>query len=364
MVMMMPMINTEQKRLLRNHANRNITFLLQRLGVPHNTRGDGLIQASCACKQHGGDRSNSMAWSWRVDLGKWVCWSHHCEDLHGNDIFGLVGSILHVDFVETVNWIIAALKTKNVNLKEEAADPDNLHRGTSLHVHEILAEDNLKFLQPDPQYLLNRGFDIDVLRKYQVGLWIRPGTYMHDRVVFPIRDHDGHLIGYTGRTVHPPEYFERRGIMYSKWIHGRHYNHWPKRGDLFTSSILYNLYNAKKYIGQDRTMIIVEGPLDGMKLEEAGIHNWVASLGTNFCERHRTLLVKYNIGTLLNAYDADDPSKYKDNQSPGDKGWERMQRVVGDLFNLQRILLPPGHDCGDLDIQTIQNLFKYMNVKA
>lgn len=352
------MLTSDMKKQIRNHANRNIAYLLDQLGVEFDDRGDGLIQACCPCSQHGGDRSNHTAWSWRIDLGKWVCWSHHCEEDRGNDIFGLVSSVKGTNFRETVNWIKTTLEAKDVDLDEEVSDPENLHRGNKLHIHEPLAEDNLKFLTPDPQYLLNRGFDIDVLRRYDVGLWQRVGTYMNDRVVFPVRDHDGHLVGYTGRTVHPEEYFTKRGLKYMKWVHGRHYNRWPQRGDLFTSSILFNLNRAKRYLSLSKKLILVEGPLDGMKLEEAGVHNWVATLGTSFCHAHRTLLVKYGVTDLYVAYDNDNPEDYASGESPGEKGWQRMARIVGDLFELHRVELPAGKDCGDLEVEQLQQIFK------
>jgi hypothetical protein len=177
-------ITNERKRAIRNHANRNIAYLLDRLGVPYHDRGDGILQSTCPCIQHGGDRDNPVAWSWRIDLGRWMCWSHHCEETRGGDIFGLVSSIKGTNFVETIQWVIRS------------------NRGQQLHVHEPLPEDNLKFLQPDPQYLIDRGFDPEVLRDYEVGMWNRRGTFMDARAVFPVRDHDGHLVGYTGRTVH------------------------------------------------------------------------------------------------------------------------------------------------------------------
>jgi len=354
----MTRLTTDKKRMLRNHANRNIAYLLDKLEVEFDDRGDGLIQAVCPCKQHGGDRSNHTAWSWRVDLGKWVCWSHHCEETRGNDIFGIVSSVRGINFIETVKWITATLEARDINLEDEVADPENLYRGTKLHLHEPLAEDNLKFLVPDPQYLLNREFDLDTLRDYEVGLWQRVGTFMHDRVVFPVRDHDGHLVGYTGRTVHPESHFEARNLKYMKWVHGRHFIRWTKRGDFFTSSILFNLNRAKRYLELNRRLILVEGPLDGMKLAEAGIHNWIATLGTNFCHAHRTLLVQHGVADLYVAYDADDPSQYKDDKSPGEKGWERMQRIVGDLLRLHRVELPLGKDCGDLQIEQLQKIFK------
>lgn len=341
----------EEKQALRNHANRNITYLLDKLAINYTDRGDGLIQSCCKCQQHGGDRDNTTAFSWRPDLGKWVCWTHHCEESRGNDIFGLVSSILGTNFLATTKWIYERLAEKNIDVTQAVALPENLHRGTTLHTHEPLKEDNLRFLQMDPEYLIQRGFSKEVLRDYNAGLWQRPGTFMHDRVVFPIRDHEGFLVGYTGRTIHSEEFFTEKGLEYRKWIHGRNYNIYPKRGELLISSLLFNLNRAKRAMGQHKKMIVVEGPLDGMKLEMSGIHNWVATLGTTFCANHRTLLVKYGVTDLYVAYDDDE-------NNAGDKGLMRLQRVVGDIFNVHKVELSNYHDCGDLPIEQLQLIFK------
>lgn len=353
----MTMMTNAYKRQVRNHAGRHITYLLDKLAVAYSDRGDGLIQAICPCQQHGGDRDNVTAFSWRADIGKWVCWTHHCEEDRGNDIFGLVSSILGTNFRETVDWILERLAEKSVDVEEVVAEPTLATRSSALHVHEPLNEDNLKHLRPDPPYLLDRGFDSDVLRRYQVGFWSQPYTYMHDRVIFPIRDHDGHLVGYSGRTVLPESFFRDKGIKYAKWVHGRHYHLRPQRGELFTSSILYNLDRAKRRLAYTSQLILVEGPLDGMKLEEAGIQNWVATLGTNFCAPHRTLLVQYGVTDLFVAYD-DDPPKGPKQKRAGEDGWKKTERVVGSLIRLHRVTLPFGKDCGDSSVVTLQTVFK------
>lgn len=344
-------MSDDEKKALKNHANRNITYLLDKLAVRYVDRGDGLIQAICPTKQHGGNRDNPSAFSWRPDLGKWVCWTHHCEETRGNDIFGLTSSILGTNFKETTKWIQDRLSEKSIDTTQDAAPPENLYRGTTLYTHEPLKEEHLRFLQIDPEYLLQRGFNRDILRDYQVGLWNRPGTFMHDRVVFPIRDHDGFLVGYSGRTIHPESYFQDKGVKYYKWIHGRHFNQWPKRGEFLISSLLFNLNRAKRRLAFAKKMIVVEGPLDGMKLEMSGIHNWVATFGTTFCANHRTLLVKYGVTDLYVAYDDDD-------NNAGEKGLMRLKRVVGDIFNVHQIDLNGSHDCGDLSTEQLQTIFK------
>jgi DNA primase len=348
---------TEEKNALRNHASRNMAYLMDKLGVRYSDRGDGLIQACCPMKQHGGDRNNPTALSWRPDISRWICWTHHCEETRGNDVFGFVQGILGINFKDASEWIHARLKEKDINIESVPITPENIYRGTSLHTHEPLKEDALRFLKLDPEYLLGRGFSQEILRSYQVGLWQRPGTYMHDRVVFPIRDHEGFLVGYTGRTIHPESYFVERGIKFRKWTHGRHFNLWPMSGDILISSLLFNLNRSKLTVRESKKMIIVEGPLDGMKLEMAGIHNWVATLGTSFCSNHRTLLVKYGITDLYVAYDNDEergPGKRK----AGEDGLKRLQRIVGDIFNVHKVEIPDAHDCGELSVEQLQTLFK------
>jgi len=341
---------------LKKHATRNAHKVFDKLGMSHYDRGDGLIQSVCPCKQHPGDRNNATAFSWRTDIGKWVCWTHHCEESRGNDILGLVSSVLGTNFADTVKWIESVMNDENVDLAADVAMPET--RRDQVFVHEPLNEDNLKFLQPKPRYLIDRGFDSGVLQKYQVGLWHRPATFMHDRVIFPVRDDEGHLVGYTGRTIHSESYFEKKGLAYNKWVHGRHFNRWPKRGELSTGSILFNLHKAKNWIEPHRRIILVEGPLDGMRLEEAGIRNWVATLSTNFSAAHRTLLVKYGIRHLYVAYDQDDPANYKNNIAPIDKALEKMRRIVGDLFEINVVKLPFGKDCGDLTVEEAQQIFE------
>lgn len=350
-------MTTTQKNNLKNHANRVLPYILNKLGVAYTRRSDGLIQSCCPCQQHGGDGNNPTAFSWRMDIGKWVCWTHHCEEERGNDILGLVSSVLGSDFRDTCKWLEDALNEDGIDLSEEAGIPENAVVGTKLHSHVPLKEDNVRFLKSDPEYLLNRGFDKDILRKYQVGFWFRPGTFMHDRVVFPIRDHEGFLVGYTGRTVHEPEYFETKGIPYRKWLHGRNYHLYPKNGELFTSSILFNLYNSKQYLGSHNRMILLEGTTDGMKLQEAGIHNWCSTLSSTLCPAQRTLLVQAGVTDLYIAYDNDVPKGPKQKRA-GEEGWKRAQRVVGDLFRLHRVPLPEGKDCADHNTKELQEIFK------
>jgi len=347
------MTTTTNKDQLRLNANRQITLVLDKLGVTYNDRGN-LIQALCPCKQHGGDGDNATAFSWRMDIGYWMCWTHHCQDQFGNDIFGLVRSVLECDFPSAVRWLAKVLG--------DDIDVDNLpspvrRKPGAIHVHEPLDETRLRFLKKHPQYLLNRGYSPEVLDKFNVGSWNRVGSYMHDRVVIPVRDQDNFLVGFTGRTVRDPEWFAERDLDYNKWLHGRYFDRLPKEDDsLFTGSILFNLNNAKTFLRPHGRMILVEGPLDGFKLDMYGIYNWVASLSTAFGPAHRSLLIQHGVSDLYVAYD-NDPRKQPNKPTSSEVAWERIHKVVGDLFRLHRVELPLGVDPGDMEGEEIRDTF-------
>jgi hypothetical protein len=348
------MTTTTNKDKLRINANRQVTTLLDKLGVDYNDRG-GLIQAICPCKQHGGDRDNTTAFSWRTDIGYWMCWTHHCQEQFGNDVFGLVRSVLQCDFLAAVRWVSDSLG-EDVDISNLPA-PAPRRKPGEIHIHDPLDETRLRFLKRSPKYLLDRGYSKEVLDKYDIGAWNRVGSYMHDRVVVPVRDHEDFLVGFTGRTVRSKEWFQERGLDFNKWLHGRYYDRFPKDEDpLLTGSILFNLNRAKTYLQPQRRMILVEGPLDGLKLEMYGIYNWVASLSTSFGPVHRSLLIKHGVSDLYVAYD-NDPRKQSDKQTSSEAAWDRINKIVGDLFRIHRVGLPVGRDPGDMDEPEIRDTF-------
>jgi DNA primase len=176
-----------------------------------------------------------------------------------------------------------------------------------------------------------------------------------------VRDHQGFVVGFTGRTLLTPaemaEQEAKTGRPVAKWIHGRDYVKFPDKNkqELFITSLLFNWYRAKKQLGADKELIMVEGPLDGFRLEEAGIMNWVATLGTTFTPVQRGLLVDAGVNKIRCAYDADET--LPNGQNPGDDGYERIKDIIGNLIELERVALPLGKDPGSMSIEEIHRTF-------
>jgi DNA primase len=90
----------------------------------------------------------------------------------------------------------------------------------------------LKNIDPAHPYLLNRGFTPEIIEYFGLGFCSK--GLMKDRVVIPLRDHDGFLIGYAGRVVDDnlitdenpryrfPSGRERNGVCYDYLSPFRH----------------------------------------------------------------------------------------------------------------------------------------------
>jgi DNA primase len=85
------------------------------------------------------------------------------------------------------------------------------------------------------------------------------------RVMFPIRDGSGRLLGFGGRTL---------GTDLPKYLNS------PESALFHKGKVLYGLYEARDAIRTAERVVVVEGYLDAIALVEAGIGYAVASLGT------------------------------------------------------------------------------------
>ncbi|MER3446638.1 MAG: DNA primase [Candidatus Dadabacteria bacterium] len=118
----------------------------------------------------------------------------------------------------------------------------------------------------------------------EVGLIIKRkggnGYYdrFRERIMFPIRDVDGRVIGFGGRalTQEKPKYINS-----------------PESEIYHKRSILYGIDRARDSIRKSGQVIMVEGYMDFLSLYSAGIKNVVATLGTSLTRNQVVLLRRY-----------------------------------------------------------------------
>ncbi len=130
------------------------------------------------------------------------------------------------------------------------------------------------------------------------------------RVLFPIRDANGHAVGLGGRLL--------RG-------EGPKYLNSPATPLFDKSRTLYLIDKAKGPIRRSGQAVIVEGYTDALMAHQAGFENVVASLGTALTPNHIGLLTRYANRIAL-AYDVDAAG-----EKAGTLGVQALAGLIGQL---------------------------------
>jgi DNA primase len=276
--------------------------------------------------------------------------SWHCFGCGlGGDIFSFVMQRDSVTFPEALRTLA---QRAGVEIDERTKHED-AHRARLRGVldsaiafyHAVLTSSNAG--KPALGYLHGRGFTDATIEAYQLGWapggWdqltrtlgakrdMRPdelvevglasprqggrgGVYdkFRARVLFPIRDQNGHAVGLGGRLL------EGEGPKYLNS---------PATPLFDKSRTLYLIDKAKGPIRKSGQAVIVEGYTDALMAHQAGFDNVVASLGTALTPGQVALLTRYASRIVL-AYDVD---------AAGEKaGGTGMTALVGLIGELQR----------------------------
>jgi DNA primase len=245
------------------------------------------------------------------------------------DVFSFVQKHLGLDFVESVKWVggRAGVEVREVAKRTEERD----QREPLWEVNATAAEFFRTQLWESPagqfarDYLASRGLSRDDADRFGIGYAPREAAAMRgtlttlgfdddrqlaagvlviseerpeprprfrDRLIFPIHDVPGHIVGFGGRLLgtgspNAPKYLNSgESEVFSK------------------RKLLYGLNWAKQAIRKAERLVIVEGYFDVIRLMLAGISEVVAPLGTALTEQQAILIRKYTKHVFL-LYDSD-----------------------------------------------------------
>ena len=110
-----------------------------------------------------------------------------------------------------------------------------------------------------------------------------------DRVIFPIINTAGKVIGFGGRIIGDGE---------PKYLNSQESGIFQKKNNL------YGLNLARKDVSREDSIVLVEGYMDVVSLYQAGVRNVSASLGTALTENQARLIKRYTRNVVL-SYDSD-----------------------------------------------------------
>lgn len=131
--------------------------------------------------------------------------------------------------------------------------------------------------------------NIDSSVSEELGLARKSGIQVYDvfqnRVMFPIENPDGLVVGFTGR-------------VYKKGDTPKYLN--SKETKLFKKGqVLYNYHRAKESVRLKKQLIMVEGNMDAMRLSDCGFPNTIALMGTSLTKDQIELIRKLRVPILL-----------------------------------------------------------------
>jgi DNA primase len=146
-----------------------------------------------------------------------------------------------------------------------------------------------------------------------------------DRIMFPIQDTTGKVIGFSGRVF-------RKGDDRPKYINSPETFLFQKRKNL------YGLYQAKRSIKDNDFAILVEGQTDVVLSSINGIDNIVAPLGTGTTADQLSKLKRFSTNLAI-AFDKD---------SAGENAHKRLgELALKQGFNCYSIEIPHGNDADE-----------------
>ncbi|MEI2765602.1 MAG: DNA primase [Dermatophilaceae bacterium] len=237
-----------------------------------------------------------------------------CDE--GGDVFAFLQKVEHLTFTEAVERLAAKVGV-TLRYEEGGGRSDTVGAGTRARLVEAnrVAQEfyAAALLAPVARvgrdFLRARGFDGAVATRFGVGFAPRGGDelvahlrakgftedevarsglgrrgsrglydWFRGRVVWPIRDVTGDVVGFGARRVFDDDRIE------AKYLNTTETPIYKK------STVLYGLDLAKKAISRDRVAVVVEGYTDVMACHLAGVESAVASCGTAFGVEHIKLL--------------------------------------------------------------------------
>ncbi|MBD3245749.1 MAG: DNA primase [Candidatus Omnitrophica bacterium] len=172
--------------------------------------------------------------------------------------------------------------------------------------------------------LRKKGFSLEMIEKVSLCQFAR-GRYrdmFRDRVMFPVRDARGRVVGFGGRLWRKdsfgPKYINSvENVLYQKRVH------------------LFGLHVAKEHITAQDSVIVSEGYLDMISPFMRGIKNIVASLGTALTHEQVRLLKRYASEFIL-LFDSDSAGK--------NAAMRAIDVLLEHELQISIVVLPPGAD--------------------
>ncbi|MGP4067703.1 DNA primase [Halobacillus sp. B29] len=248
----------------------------------------------------------------------------------GGNVYTFLMEMEGFNFIQAIKQLAGQAQ---IDLPEEASQEGSSQISTEsqsiLEAHQWLAKLyhhmllNSKEGQDAYQYLIDRGFSEETIKKYQIGYspnskefvvtflekkGFHPQTMVkagllnvndqgeyadrfRSRLIFPLRNHLGKTVAFAGRSL---------GHQEPKYLNS------PETELFQKNRLLYNFDLARAAIRKQKSVILFEGYVDVISADQAGVHNVVGTMGTSISSSQANLLKRY-VDQVIICYDGDQP---------------------------------------------------------
>ena len=258
--------------------------------------------------------------------------------------------IMRNDNLPFIDALELLAKPLGLSLPEKNPDQPRVDKKLFEYLREMTLHCRSDLDQSTQKYLHERGIREETIRKFHIGYcgknylsWfdrckqhkadaliaggvatrndkqVKPKFFK--RLMFPIQDSIGKVIGFGGRTLDnvPPKYLNSPETEIFKKRH-----------------VLYGLYQFRQLKQHD--VMVVEGYMDCLALHSNGIPGVVACLGTAFTIQHWQLIKKY-VSKITFCFDGDRAGKQA--------AWKSLISIfpgIDPSIEVRFLFLPDGHD--------------------
>ena len=238
------------------------------------------------------------------------------------NVFTFLMNYDHMDFKEALKYLgdKVGINTSNVKIKKKDTKYDPMYDAYELSEKYYQNNLNTTYGKTAKKYLESRKITDDIIKEFGIGLSLdkrndltslllkknysldmlneiglstgENDTYQ-DRIMFPLQDNNGKVVGFSGRI-----YNDLKDT--SKYVN-------TKESPIFIKGqMLYHYKEAIEEARNNKSIIIMEGFMDVIRASTIGIRNTVALMGTALTKEQIKLIERLSKNIIL-CLDGDEP---------------------------------------------------------
>ena len=250
----------------------------------------------------------------------YTCFSCHAS---GN-VFTFLMNYEHMEFREVLKYLgdRVGIDTGNISIAKKNTKYDKLYEAYQLSLKYYQNNLNSSVGKLAKKYLLNRKIDDNLIKEFEIGLSLENHNDLtklltskkydlvtlnriglssddhdvyNDRIMFPLYDISGKVVGFSGR-------------IYKDNGQNKYLN--TKETEIFKKGeMLYHYHIAKEECRQKKYVLVMEGFMDVIRASSIGLKNTIALMGTALTKEQIHLLKRLSNHIVL-CLDGDDPGQH------------------------------------------------------